>query len=122
MRLYLSNYNFRQTDDVRIASGQNMGSLIQYISTFLACFITALVVSYQLTFVVLAGFPIVLIVTVITERFASPLIERDRDLTAQAANRIRKELSTPLPPSKLSTPNLSKRARSLPLPKNSGRL
>ena len=70
-----------------------MGSLVQYLSTFVACFITAMVISYQLTLVVLAGFPLVIIVTALTERFAAPLLSKDRDLTATTANRIERSVN-----------------------------
>ena len=65
-----------------------MGQTIQYTVTFIACAVQAFVVSYQLTFVILAGFPLVMILTAVTERFAMPLLERDRDLTASAAGRV----------------------------------
>lgn len=47
-----------------------------------------MVTSYQLTFVILAGTPITVIFTVITERWSGPQIIRDRDLTSTAASRV----------------------------------
>ncbi|GAA95096.1 hypothetical protein E5Q_01751 [Mixia osmundae IAM 14324] len=83
----------REIDDVRMGASQNMGMLVQYLSTMLSCLILAFFRSYQLTLVILASVPLVVVLTAVTETMAEPLIGYDRDLTSAAATRAERALS-----------------------------
>jgi ATP-binding cassette, subfamily B (MDR/TAP), member 1 len=83
----------RETDDYRIAITSNMSLLFQYASTCISCLIVAFIKSYQLTFVILASVPLIMIVTIITERFASSLFRKERDYTALCTTKVERTIT-----------------------------
>lgn len=78
----------RETDDVRAGTSQNVGVVIQNLTTFLACLILSFYRDWRLTLVILASVPLVIILVAITERFATPLILLDRNFTGKSNSRL----------------------------------
>lgn len=78
----------RETDDVRLGAGQNVGLVLQYIASFIACLILSFYRDWLLTLVILASFPIVTLIVTITERFSGPLYQLDRDYSTKSSSRL----------------------------------
>lgn len=65
-----------------------MGQSIQDISTFLACFIMALVKSWQLTLVTTSAIPLLVITQIITQIFVNPMFAAERRALAEASTNV----------------------------------
>lgn len=68
----------RETDDVRIACGSEMGHAVQHLTVFLACSILALVKCYSLALVTLSAIPLALFIQIVTQVVANPLFAEER--------------------------------------------
>lgn len=68
----------RETDDVRIATGSEMGHTVQQLTVFVSCSILALVKSYSLALVTLSAIPLALLIQVATQVVANPLFAEER--------------------------------------------
>jgi len=79
---------YRESDDVRIACGMNMGQSVQDIATFLACFIMALTKSWQLTLVTTSAIPLLVICQIITQIFVNPMFAAERRALAEASTNV----------------------------------
>ncbi|GAA5914052.1 ABC transporter ATP-binding protein [Sporobolomyces salmoneus] len=78
----------KDTDDVRIATSQTLGMFVQYCGSFIFCLALSFYRDYRLTFVILAAIPILTIFVGITERFAQPLANRDREAVTRCSSRV----------------------------------
>ncbi|BGP18098.1 hypothetical protein JCM10213_004752 [Rhodosporidiobolus nylandii] len=78
----------KDTDDVRVAASQTIGSVIQYLASFIFCLILSFYRNYQLTFVVLASIPVVTFIVALTERFSGPLAHLLRETTGKCSARV----------------------------------
>ncbi|GJN92850.1 hypothetical protein Rhopal_005888-T1 [Rhodotorula paludigena] len=78
----------KDTDDLRIATAQTLGLLLQYCSSTLFCLILAFYRSPRVAAVVLATIPVVMFVVALTERFAAPLADNNRETTARCTSRV----------------------------------
>ncbi|KAG8950795.1 hypothetical protein FRC03_012739 [Tulasnella sp. 419] len=78
----------RDTDDVRLATSLNIGMLLQYSVTFIACLVLALVQSWSLTLVILSSIPLMVIVQGFSQGLAVPLYDQERSKTAQSGTYI----------------------------------
>lgn len=78
----------RETDDVRIATTQTTGQLLQHMATCLTSLALALTVSWNLALVILASIPLTALVAGIVERVANPLLMAERAHTAQASGMV----------------------------------
>ncbi|GAA5867089.1 hypothetical protein JCM1840_001479 [Sporobolomyces johnsonii] len=78
----------KDTDDVRVAASQNLGMIIQYLGSFVFCLILSFYRDYRLTFVILATVPLLSIFVGISERFAGPLANQDRECTTKCSARV----------------------------------
>ncbi len=76
---------YRETDDVRMASSLASGTLIQYLTTCLACLALAFSRSWALTLVILSAVPLLIFIQTLSQRFAGPLVAAERTQTARAA-------------------------------------
>ncbi|GAA5982821.1 hypothetical protein JCM11641_004636 [Rhodosporidiobolus odoratus] len=78
----------KDTDDVRVATSQTLGLIVQYLSSFVFCLILSFYRNYMLTFVVLASIPVVTFVVALTERFSGPLAQANREATGKCSARV----------------------------------
>ncbi|CEQ43183.1 SPOSA6832_05082 [Sporobolomyces salmonicolor] len=78
----------KDTDDVRVAASQNLGMIIQYIGSFVFCLILSFYRDYRLTFVILSTVPLLSIFVSVSERFAGPLANHDRECTTKCSARV----------------------------------
>ncbi|GAA5960635.1 hypothetical protein JCM3765_005883 [Sporobolomyces pararoseus] len=78
----------KDTDDVRIATSQTLGMIIQYLGSFIFCLILSFYRDYRLTFVILAAIPILTFFVAITEKFAGPLANQDREAVTKCSSRV----------------------------------
>lgn len=78
----------REIDDVRMALSAAAGRIVTCICTILTGLIVAFYHSYQLTLVILAAMPLVIIVTVVCEGIVAPLITAERNTNAAIAARV----------------------------------
>ncbi|GAA6064319.1 hypothetical protein JCM10212_006006 [Sporobolomyces blumeae] len=78
----------KDTDDVRIATSQTLGMIVQYLGAFIFSLVLSFYRDYRLTFVVLAAIPLVTIFVGITERFAGPLANQDREAVTKCSARV----------------------------------
>ncbi|GAA6014293.1 hypothetical protein JCM10207_005411 [Rhodosporidiobolus poonsookiae] len=78
----------KDTDDIRLATSQNLGLLVQYLSSFVFCLALCFYRQWMLTFVVLASIPLVVVFTGFTERSAGPLASLLRETTAACSARV----------------------------------
>lgn len=87
---YLSNADriHRETEDVRTATSQTIGLILQYITSFVVCLGLSFYRNALLTVVVLSSIPAIVAIVGITERLAQPLAEIDRDFAAKSAGRV----------------------------------
>nr|CAG8460076.1 10588_t:CDS:2 [Entrophospora candida] len=83
----------KDTEDVHIVIATNLGLIICYIVTFIACLALAFSKHVVLTFVILASMPLVFLVLALTSRAASPLIKQERDIFVLAGEIIESSLS-----------------------------
>ncbi|CAJ0841357.1 7117_t:CDS:2, partial [Entrophospora sp. SA101] len=83
----------KDTEDVHIVIATNLGLIICYIITFIACLALAFSKHVVLTFVILASMPLVFLVLALTSRAASPLIKQERDIFVLAGEIIESSLS-----------------------------
>ncbi|PWN20351.1 hypothetical protein BCV69DRAFT_206762 [Microstroma glucosiphilum] len=84
----------RETDDVRIATGQQAGQLVQYLTTALASLALALATSWSLTFVILASIPIAAGVTIVVEVICGPLLVAERAATSRACGLVERVVTS----------------------------
>jgi ATP-binding cassette subfamily B (MDR/TAP) protein 1 len=68
--------------------------LVQDLTTSLGCLILAFYFSYKLTFVILATVPIIVVLSVITERLAAPILAKEREILSQASSRVDRVVSS----------------------------
>ncbi|GAA6016228.1 hypothetical protein JCM11491_003775 [Sporobolomyces phaffii] len=78
----------KDTDDVRIATSQTLGMIVQYSGSFIFCLALSFYRDYRLTFVILAAIPIVTIFIGITEKYAGPLANKDREAVTKCSSRV----------------------------------
>ncbi|CAO1638675.1 unnamed protein product [Sympodiomycopsis kandeliae] len=83
----------RETDDVRLASSQQMGQLVQYATTAIAALVLALVVNWSLTLVILASIPLTAIVTTIVEVLTGPQLAQERRVTSKASGIVERSIT-----------------------------
>ncbi|KAF8965780.1 P-loop containing nucleoside triphosphate hydrolase protein [Flammula alnicola] len=91
----------RETDDVRNASSLASGTIIQYLTTCVACLLLAFLRSYQLTFVILSAVPLLMVIQGFSQGIAGPLLHAERQETAIAATLIERALAFNAAPSEL---------------------
>ncbi|CAO1616937.1 unnamed protein product [Parajaminaea phylloscopi] len=78
----------RETDDVRIATSQTSGQLLQYVTTCIASLALAMAVCWKLALVILASVPVTAVVTGLVERFTAPLLAAEREHTVTASGLV----------------------------------
>lgn len=83
----------RETDDVRLAMGSNLGAIVQTLGVFLGCFILALSKSWSLTLVVVAAVPIVVIWTAFIDGAVRKQVQIERTAVGQASTTIERNVS-----------------------------
>lgn len=78
----------RETDDVRLATSQYSGQLLQYLTTSLACLILALVSEWSLALVILASIPVTILITGAVEKYTIPFLAEERAISAKASSLV----------------------------------
>ncbi|KAF9564020.1 P-loop containing nucleoside triphosphate hydrolase protein [Agrocybe pediades] len=83
----------RITEDIRSASALSLGNTLSHLTTSIACLILAFIRSYQLTLVILSAVPIIIFVQALSQKFATPLLEVEREETARAATTVERAVA-----------------------------
>lgn len=83
-----------ETDEVRIATSQNVGVLIQNVVTCVACLTLALVKSWSLALVILAAVPAVVLIQGVVSRLTFPYLSSERRLFAEASTKAERAASS----------------------------
>ncbi|PWN45997.1 P-loop containing nucleoside triphosphate hydrolase protein [Ceraceosorus guamensis] len=78
----------REIDDVRVASSQTFGQLLQYVVTTIACVVLALAMRWDLTLVVLASVPLTAVIAIACEVIAASSLAEERTLSAKASGNV----------------------------------
>ncbi|EPQ26776.1 uncharacterized protein PFL1_05754 [Pseudozyma flocculosa PF-1] len=78
----------REIDDVRMATSRVSGELVQSLATCISGLALAFASSWDLSLVILAAIPVSVVVTIIGEVVAAPLLQRERRTTALASGLI----------------------------------
>lgn len=76
-----------------MASSLAFGMLVQYLTTCVACLILAFIRSWALTLVILSAVPALMFVQILSQRFAGPLVNSERQQTAVAASLIERAVN-----------------------------
>ncbi|KAH7106808.1 P-loop containing nucleoside triphosphate hydrolase protein [Auriculariales sp. MPI-PUGE-AT-0066] len=84
----------KDTDDVREASSLAMGQLVQYLVTFITALVLAFRASWALTLVILATVPVSIVIQVISQTVAGPLLAGERSAFAHAGDVISRAISS----------------------------
>lgn len=76
----------RDTDEIRLATSQTSGQVVQYITTLLSCLCLALSKDWSLTLIVLASIPLTATVATLSERLTGTfLIEEEKHMASAAS-------------------------------------
>ncbi|GAA6054523.1 hypothetical protein JCM3770_005828 [Rhodotorula araucariae] len=78
----------KDTDDARLACAQTIGLVLQYLAATTFCLILAFYRNWRVSLVVLATIPIVTLSVALTERYAGPLANHNRETTSRLASRV----------------------------------
>ncbi|KAJ6483529.1 P-loop containing nucleoside triphosphate hydrolase protein [Mycena vitilis] len=84
----------RETDEVREASSLAAGRLIQYITTCLTCLALGFMRSWALTLVILSAMPVLVVVQILSQRLAGPLLNVERVTAAMAATHVDRAITS----------------------------
>lgn len=84
----MAHTSLSEVDDVRLATSQTSGQLLQYLTTMIACTVLALVSRWDLTLIILASIPLTTVMTIICEIAAAGPMGRERALTAHASGNV----------------------------------
>ncbi|KAF9483294.1 P-loop containing nucleoside triphosphate hydrolase protein [Pholiota conissans] len=84
----------RETDDVRQASSLAPGTLLQNLTTVIACLALAFSRAPTLTLVILSAVPLLTFIQAIAQNVAGPLLDAERNSTAAAATRVERAVSS----------------------------
>jgi ATP-binding cassette subfamily B (MDR/TAP) protein 1 len=82
-----------EVDDVRLATSQTSGQLLQYLTTMIACTVLALVSRWDLTLIILASIPLTTVMTIVCEIAAAGPMGRERALTAYASGNVERTVN-----------------------------
>ena len=78
---------------MRLATGLAFGLALQYLSTFLLCFILAMITSPVLALVTLSTIPLVVLTQIVTQVLCAPLYSHERRAFAEASTNIERATS-----------------------------
>ncbi|KAH9974422.1 P-loop containing nucleoside triphosphate hydrolase protein [Lactifluus volemus] len=81
------------TEDVRMASSLASGLLIQHLTTCFTCLSLAFARSWALTLVILNVIPVIIILQIVTQRLASPVLAIERAQLGLAATLVERAVS-----------------------------
>ena len=84
----------RNTDDVRLATSQQFGQLIQQLTTCIACLVVAFISSWSLTLVILASVPITAILTTITMTLGRPYMLAEFAAIEKASGQVERTVNS----------------------------
>ena len=81
------------TDEVRTASSLSCGLLVQHLTTCLTCLVLAFLRSWALTLVILSVVPLIIILQIVSQRLAGPLLAVERVQLGLAATLAERAVS-----------------------------
>lgn len=84
----------RETDDIRIATGQTFGQSIEVMATVIASLILAFVSCWSLTMVILASIPLTAVLVGFVQSRATPLHESEMENMARASNILERSIQS----------------------------
>ncbi|CED83054.1 Multidrug/pheromone exporter, ABC superfamily [Phaffia rhodozyma] len=84
----------RETDEVRIATSQNVGLVVGDVFTIITSLILALMKSWNLTLVILSAVPVVIICQGVVQHISFPLLSSERRIFAAASTRSERATSS----------------------------
>jgi ATP-binding cassette, subfamily B (MDR/TAP), member 1 len=82
-----------ETEEVRMASSLASGLLVQHITTCVTCIILGFLRSWALTLVILSVVPAIVILQMISQRLAGPLVANERAQLGLAATLVERAVS-----------------------------